>query len=68
MCQKKMPTKPMAKKRCTLPVTRGPPNRWLMTDANESSELNSVMPVSTSMMVQMAKHRCASRQIAGQRR
>ena len=54
--------------RCTLPVTRGPPNKWLMICAHVVSELNSVMPVSTNMMTLMAKHRCASRQIAGQRR
>ena len=68
MCQKKIARNAVAKIRCTVPVTRGPPNRWLMTWAQVVSELNSVMPVSTNMMTLMAKHRCASRQIAGQRR
>ena len=68
MCQKKIPTKLAAKKRCTLPVTRGPPNSLLMIGAHVVSANNSVMPVSTSMMTQMAKQRCAMRQIAGQRR
>ena len=68
MCQKKIPTKATAKKRCTLPVTRGPPNSLLMNGAHAVSANNSVMPVSTNMMTQMAKARWAMRQIAGQRR
>ncbi len=63
-----MPTKATAKKRCTRPVTRGPPKVLLMIGAHSVSENNSVMPVSTSMMTLMAKHKCARRQIAGQRR